>query len=121
MGQIKNIKLHIVTDIKESLKMNRREKKEKDSKLYDELGVQPTATDAEIKKAYRKLALKYHPDKNPDDPEKFKNISAAFEVLSDAKKREIYDKYGVEGRDIHPSTSSTCSSEVVEEGSRGRR
>jgi len=77
--------------------MNRREKKEKDTKLYDELGVEPTATDAEIKKAYRKLALKYHPDKNPDDPEKFKNISAAFEVLSDAKKREIYDKYGEEG------------------------
>jgi len=77
--------------------MNRREKKEKDTKLYDELGVEPTATDAEIKKAYRKLALKYHPDKNPDDPEKFKNISAAFEVLSDEKKREIYDKYGEEG------------------------
>jgi len=77
--------------------MNRREKKEKDTKLYDELGVAPTATEQEIKKAYRKLALKYHPDKNPDDPEKFKNISAAFEVLSDEKKRSIYDKYGEEG------------------------
>jgi len=77
--------------------MNRRERKEKDNKLYDELGVETTATEAEIKKAYRKLALKYHPDKNPDDPEKFKNISAAFEVLSDPKKREIYDKYGEEG------------------------
>lgn len=75
----------------------RKEPKEKDTKLYDELGVAPTATQDEIKKAYRKLALKYHPDKNPDEPEKFKAISAAFEVLSDEKKREIYDKYGEEG------------------------
>jgi len=77
--------------------MNKRGTKEKDTKLYDELGVAPTATPEEIKKAYRKLALKYHPDKNPDEPEKFKNISAAFEVLGDEKKRAIYDKYGEEG------------------------
>jgi len=69
----------------------------KESKLYDELGVAPEATPEQIKKAYRKLALKYHPDKNPDEPEKFKNISAAFEVLSDEKKRGVYDKYGEEG------------------------
>lgn len=73
------------------------QKKVKDTKLYDELGVDPSATTEQIKKAYRKLALKYHPDKNPDEPEKFKNISAAFEILGDEKKRSIYDKYGEEG------------------------
>lgn len=69
----------------------------KETKLYDILGVTPQSTPAEIKKAYRKLALKYHPDKNPDEPEKFKEISAAFEVLGDEKKKDIYDKYGEQG------------------------
>ena len=71
----------------------------KDTKLYDELGVAPEATFDQIKKAYRKLALKFHPDKNPDKEaaEKFKEISAAFEVLGDEKKRALYDKVGVEG------------------------
>jgi len=71
----------------------------KDTKLYDELGVAPEATFDQIKKAYRKLALKFHPDKNPDAEaaEKFKEISAAFEVLGDEKKRALYDKVGVEG------------------------
>lgn len=69
----------------------------KETKLYDILGVTPESTPAEIKKAYRKLALKYHPDKNPDEPEKFKEISAAFEVLSDEKKKATYDKYGEQG------------------------
>lgn len=69
----------------------------KETKLYDTLGVSPESTQAEIKKSYRKLALKYHPDKNPEGGEKFKEISAAFEVLSDEKKREIYNKYGEEG------------------------
>ena len=69
----------------------------KETKLYDILGVTPEATQAEIKKSYRKLALKYHPDKNPDEPEKFKEISAAFEVLSDEKKRTLYDKHGEQG------------------------
>ena len=69
----------------------------KETKLYDILSVAPEASQAEIKKAYRKLALKYHPDKNPDEPEKFKEISAAFEVLSDEKKRTLYDKHGEQG------------------------
>ncbi len=66
---------------------------------YDILGVSKTADDKEIKKAYRKLAMKYHPDKNPDDKEaeeKFKEINEAYEVLSDEEKRHIYDQYGAD-------------------------
>lgn len=65
-------------------------------KLYDTLGVEKTATDKEIKKAYRKLAVKHHPDKGGDE-KMFKEVSAAYEILSDKEKREKYDKYGLEG------------------------
>ncbi|KAI0239149.1 hypothetical protein L0F63_004581, partial [Massospora cicadina] len=67
---------------------------------YSRLGLKPTATKDEIRKAYRKLSIKFHPDKNPNDPkakDKFIKISEAHEVLSDDEKREIYDKYGEEG------------------------
>ena len=66
------------------------------SKYYDLIGVPKTATEAEIKKAYRKKALKEHPDKG-GDPEKFKEITAAYEVISDREKREMYDRHGEDG------------------------
>lgn len=65
--------------------------------LYETLGLQKACTADEIKKSYRKLALKYHPDKNPDNPEateKFQEINHANGVLSDSVKRGIYDRYG---------------------------
>ena len=68
---------------------------------YGILGVSKDATETDIKKAYRKLALKWHPDKNPDNKEeaeeKFKSISEAYEVLSDKEKRDVYDKFGKDG------------------------
>ncbi|CDK27886.1 unnamed protein product [Kuraishia capsulata CBS 1993] len=68
----------------------------KETKLYTLLGVAPGASDAEIKKGYRKQALKYHPDKPTGDTEKFKDISEAFDILSDPDKRQVYDDYGLE-------------------------
>lgn len=70
-----------------------------ETKLYDSLSISPTASQDDIKKAYRKAALKYHPDKNKDNPqagEKFKEVSQAYEVLSDPEKRKVYDQYGLE-------------------------
>src|SRR5690606_20625171 len=70
--------------------------------FYEVLGVSKSADAAEIKKAFRKLAMKYHPDRNPDDKSaeaKFKEVNEAYEVLSDEQKRAAYDRYGHAGVD----------------------
>ncbi len=103
---------------------------------YEVLGVKKTATQDEIKKAYRKLARQYHPDANPNDPkaeEKFKEVSSAYEVLSDAEKRKGYDagpsffaqgapRGGTyqqrQGQNVPPmgATGATCSATFSAEG-----
>ena len=66
---------------------------------YKSLGLSRGASEEDIKKAYKKMALKFHPDKNktPGAEEKFKEIAEAYEVLSDPKKRQVFDQYGEEG------------------------
>jgi molecular chaperone DnaJ len=67
---------------------------------YDVLGVSKNASEAELKKAYRRLAMKYHPDRNSDDAEaetKFKEAKEAYDVLSDEQKRAAYDQFGHQG------------------------
>ncbi|MHA1400108.1 MAG: molecular chaperone DnaJ [Candidatus Heimdallarchaeaceae archaeon] len=84
---------------------------------YEVLGVSRDASESEIKKAFRKKAMQYHPDRNPDDPnaaEKFKEVSEAFEVLSDPEKRAAYDRFGFAGVDssfshVNASDFSTIS------------
>ncbi|KAI4716300.1 DnaJ-domain-containing protein [Aureobasidium sp. EXF-10727] len=88
----------------------------KDTAYYDALEVAPTATEVEIKKAYRKLAIRLHPDKNPGDETasaKFQEIGEAYQVLSDEKLRKQYDDYGKEG--AMPNTGFEDPSEMFNE------
>lgn len=78
---------------------------------YEELEVEESSSQDEIKAAYRKLSFQYHPDKNPDNPEaeeKFKRINEAYELLSDPEKREYYDKYKE-----HPDVMETNATKLV--------
>src|SRR5580704_6231935 len=72
---------------------------------YEVLGVKREASDDEIKKAYRKLARQFHPDRNPGDKQaegRFKEVQDAYDVLSDKKKRQQYDQFGFAGPDVGP-------------------
>lgn len=79
---------------------------------YKVLGIARGASEDEIKKAYRKQALRFHPDKNksPGAEDKFKEIAEAYDVLSDAKKKDIYDRFGEEGKCTHCRLISVVSS-----------
>src|SRR5208282_5469638 len=79
---------------------------------YATLGVEKGATPEEIRKAFRKLARKYHPDVNPNDKkaeEKFKEISEANDVLSDEKKRKVYDQFGFYSDNIDPAAAEAAA------------
>lgn len=87
--------------------------------FYKILGIERNATNEEVKKGYRRMALRYHPDKNdhPQAEEQFKEVVAAFEVLSNKEKRELYDQFGEEGLrcedEPDPATFGQPTSDMV--------
>ncbi|KAI8647063.1 hypothetical protein BD408DRAFT_379411 [Parasitella parasitica] len=83
----------------------------RETKFYDVLGVSPEASESDLKKSYRKLALKYHPDKNPEAGDKFKEISHAYEILSDPQRRQMYDQFGEEGLNGGPGMNGGMDAE----------
>jgi DnaJ-class molecular chaperone len=93
----------IMFSVAEAAKGGKKAKKERN--YYDVMGIKKNASEAEIKKAFKKNAIKYHPDKNLDDPEtakeKFQEVANAYEVLSDPEKRRVYDLGGSEGVQQH--------------------
>jgi len=98
----------------------------KETLFYERLGINPDATEPEIKKAFYKLAQKWHPDKNPENKleaeEKFKEINEAYEVLSDKTKRETYDRFGKEGLSesgFHSTDPFDFFSSIFGNGGRG--
>ena len=94
------------------------------TKLYETLEVEKTATQKEIKKAYFRLSKQHHPDKGGEE-HKFKEISAAYVILSDEQKRAAYDKYGLEGVDDDPDAAAARGEDLFSMffggGGRGRR
>src|SRR3954462_6571119 len=85
---------------------------------YHVLGLEKTATADEVKKAYRQLAVKYHPDKNPGDKtaeEKFKELGEAYEALSDPQKRAAYDQYGHAAFDKRPGHARQSDEQTTEQ------
>ena len=99
---------------------------------YEILNVERTASGDEIKRSYRRLAMKFHPDRNPDDPEaevRFKEAAEAYEVLADDERRRMYDQYGRDGlrsrpghdfRSMNPEDIFSMFDEIFGGGRRGR-
>lgn len=99
----------------------RRRREVNNNKYYEALNLKKNCTTEEVKKAYRKLAIVHHPDKG-GDPEKFKEISRAYEVLADEEKRKLYDEYGEEGLENgEPATDATDLFDFILNAGKGKK